>query len=144
MATPVSSRLLAMVHALPLEPDTRVLEIGCGPGAMAREIARRLDRGHILGIDRSAKAIAQAKAASSAEIASGRLSFRRVAIEDFELDPDEAPYDVAVAIRVGALDGRHPELEKRAHGRIAAALTPRGRLFVDIGDTAREVRVRRF
>jgi cyclopropane fatty-acyl-phospholipid synthase-like methyltransferase len=140
----VSSRLIAIIDALPLHPNTRVLEIGCGPGAMAREIARRLDRGCILGIDRSAKAIAQASAASSAEIATGRLSFRCVAIEDFELDPHEAPYDIAVAIRVGALDGRHPELEKRAHRRIAAALTPRGRLFIDSGDTARQIRIRRF
>jgi cyclopropane fatty-acyl-phospholipid synthase-like methyltransferase len=105
----LSGRLMAIVDALPLRSGLRVLEIGCGPGAMAREIAGRIGHGHVLAIDRSAKAIAQANAASAAEIASGRLSLRHAAAEDFELEPGEAPYDIAVAVRVGALDGRHPE-----------------------------------
>lgn len=117
----------------------RVLEIGCGPGAAARAIAAGLTSGHILAIDRSAKAIAQAETASVQEIASGRLSVRRVAAEDFELEPDEAPFDLAFAVRVGALDGRHPEAGKRVLGRVAAALTPNGRLFVDGGQPLREI-----
>lgn len=49
------------------------IEIGCGPGAAAREIAPRIEDGHVLAIDRSAKAVAQARSACAAEIASGRL-----------------------------------------------------------------------
>ena len=135
----VSSRLMAIVDALPLEPGTRVLEIGCGPGAMAREIARRLERGHILAIDRSAKAIARARAASSAELAAGRLRLRCIAHRRFELEPDEAPFDIAVPIRVRALDGRYAESEEKAHRRIAAALTSRGRLFVECRGQVREI-----
>jgi cyclopropane fatty-acyl-phospholipid synthase-like methyltransferase len=131
MVRRVSPRLMAIVNALPLKTGMRVLEIGCGPGATAREIARRIGDGHVLAIDRSAKAIVQARAASRSEIASGILSFRHVAIEDFRLEPGEAPYDLALAIRVGALDGRHPEVEKEARDRIAAALTSSGRLFID-------------
>ena len=63
-----------IVDALPLRPGLRVLEIGCGPGAMARAIAARIGDGHVLAIDRSAKAIAQAAASSQADIALGRLS----------------------------------------------------------------------
>lgn len=81
----ISPRLLALVNALPLRSGMCVLEVGCGPGAMAREIARRIGNGHVLAIDRSAKAIAQARAASRAEIAAGRLRVRQMAIEDFEL-----------------------------------------------------------
>jgi cyclopropane fatty-acyl-phospholipid synthase-like methyltransferase len=139
MAKRLSARLLAIVDALPLRPGLRVLEIGCGPGAAAREIARRIGNGHVLAIDRSAKAIAQANAASSTEIASGRLCLRQVAAEDLELEPGEAPYDIAVAVRVGAFDGRHPEAGRRARARIAAALTSSGRLFIDGGDPLREV-----
>jgi SAM-dependent methyltransferase len=128
MAPDLSPRLAAIVDALPLRPGVRVLEIGCGPGAAAREISSRVDDGHVLGIDRSAKAIAQATAGSGAEIASGRLSFRHVPIEDFELEPGEVPFDIALAVRVGALDGRHPELERDARARVAAALSPTGRL----------------
>lgn len=85
MVAGISPRLLALVNALPLRSGMCVLEVGCGPGAMAREIARRIGNGHVLAIDRSAKAIAQARAASRAEIAAGRLRVRQMAIEDFEL-----------------------------------------------------------
>ncbi len=139
MAGELSARLAAVVEALPLRPGMRVLEIGCGPGAAARAVASRIGDGHVLAIDRSAKAIRQLSEASPAEMAAGRLSARQVAVEDFELAPGEAPFDIAFAIRVGALDGRHPELQRRAHQRIARALVPGGRLFIDGGDPLREV-----
>ena len=50
MSTGPSARLLAIVDALPLRRGLRVLEIGCGPGAAARDIARRIGDGHILAI----------------------------------------------------------------------------------------------
>jgi len=137
MAADLSPRLQAIVDALPLKEGMRVLEIGRGPGGMAREMAGRV--GHVLAIDRSAKAIAQARALSAAEIAAGRLSLRHVAAEALELEPGEAPYDIAVAIRVGALDGRHPQAGRLAKRRIAAALRPGGRLFIDAGDPLREI-----
>ncbi|MGP3968728.1 class I SAM-dependent methyltransferase [Streptomyces sp. 6N223] len=93
----------------------------------------------ILAIDRSAKAISQAKAASAQEIASGRMSVRHVAAEHFALEPGEAPFDIVFAVRVGALDGRHPEAGRRALDRIAAALAPGGRLFIDGGEPLREI-----
>ena len=135
----LSPRLAAVVDALPLRPGIRVLEIGCGPGAAAREVAGRIGDGHILAVDRSARAIEQARAASRDLIDSGRMSVRRVAAEDLELLPGEAAFDLAYAIRVGALDGRHPDVERRARERIAAALTTEGRLFIDGGDPLREV-----
>jgi hypothetical protein len=109
----------------------------------AREIAHRVGDGHVLAIDRSRKAIAQATAASQKEIASGRLRFRHVAIEDLDPSPGEARYHIALAIRVGALDGRHPEIESAAHRRIAAAMTSRGRLFIDGGDPLTEIAIKR-
>lgn len=145
-AQPMSSlspRLAAIVDALPLRPGMRVLEIGCGPGVAAREVARRLRGGHVLGIDRSKKAIALARAGSKAELASGRLSFRGVAIEDFELASDDSPFDLAFAIRVGALDGRHPDVFERACDRIAAALKPRGKLLIDGGAPLRLITLSR-
>jgi cyclopropane fatty-acyl-phospholipid synthase-like methyltransferase len=139
MAERLSPRLTAIVEALPLRPGLRVLEIGCGPGAAAREIARRIGDGHVLAIDRSAKAIAQATAAARAEIAAGRLTLRQIAAEDLDLAPGEASYDIALAVRVGAFDGRHPEAGRRALRRIAAALVSGGRLFIDGGDPLREI-----
>ena len=135
----LSARLAAIVEALPLRPGLRVLEIGCGPGAAARAVARRIGDGHVLAIDRSAAAIRQISALSADEMAAGLLSVRHAAVEDFQLEPGEAPFDLAFAIRVGALDGRHPELERRAHQRIARALVPGGRLFIDGGTPLREI-----
>ena len=139
--TRLSPRLQAVVDALPLQPDSRVLEIGCGPGAAARAIADRLDTGHILAIDRSATAIDHARASAADKIASGRLAFRHVPAEAFVLQPGEAPYDIVFAIRVGALDGRHPRAGQRILRRIAAATTAGARLFVNGGDPLRELTI---
>ena len=135
----MSPRLQAIVDSLPLRPDSRVLEIGCGPGAAARAVAARLVTGRVLAIDRSGAAIAQAEAAAADEIAAGRMSVRQVAAEDFVLAAGEQPYDIVFAVRVGALDGRHPEAGARALERIAWATTAEARLFVDGGDPLREL-----
>jgi len=127
----LSARLAVVVDALPLRPDMRVLEIGCGPGAAARAVAERLTSGHILAIDRSATAIAHATAGAAELIADGRLRVRQAAAEDFVAEPGEGPFDLVFAVRVGALDGRHPAAGLQAFARIAAALAPGGRLFVD-------------
>ena len=136
---PLSDRLRSVVDALPLREGSRVLEIGCGPGAAAREVARRVGTGHVLAVDRSAAAVAAAIAACSAAIASGVLTVRQAAVEDLLLAPDEPPYDLAFAVRVGALDGRHPAAGRLALPHLRAALVPGGRLFVDGGDPLREV-----
>lgn len=141
MARALSPRLAAIVEALPLTSEARVLEIGCGPGAAARAVAARLDSGHIVATDRSAKAIALAREGSVEEIASGRMSIRQVAAEDLILDAGEAPFDLVFAVRVGALDGRHPGAGRRALQRIAAVLTPTDRLLVDGGNPLREIAV---
>jgi SAM-dependent methyltransferase len=135
----LSERLAAVVDALPLRPGMRVLEIGGAPGAAARAIAAQIGNGHILVIDRSAAGVARIERNAAAEIAAGRLSVRHVAAEDFRLEHGEAPFDLAFAVRVGALDGRHPAAGVRARQRIAAALTPTGQLLIDGGDPLRAV-----
>ena len=133
MASKLSGRLQEIVDALPLKEGLRVLEIGCGSGAAAREIARRVPGGRVLGIDRSPKAIKQAIESSNAEIASGILSFRTVSIENFELQEGEEQFDVAFAVRVGALDGRHPEIEQLAIEKIRRALKQDAKMYIDGG-----------
>lgn len=135
----ISDRLLSIVNALPLKPGMRVLEIGCGPGVAAREIAKRIGDGHVLAIDRSSKAIKQAITSSKNEIKSGRLSFRCVSIEEFELEKSDALFDLIFAIRVGALDGRHPEQGKIAFLKIKAALKKNGKFFIDEPGGIKEV-----
>jgi SAM-dependent methyltransferase len=135
----LSPRLAAIVDALPLRPGMRVLEIGGAPGSAARAVASRIGDGHILVIDRSPSGVALTERNARAEIEAGRLSVRLVAVEDFELQPGEEPYELAFAVRVGALDGRHLEAGVHARRRIAAALVRGGRLFIDGGDPLREI-----
>jgi len=116
-----------------------ILEIGCGSGVAAREIVARLDKGSVHAIDRSERAIQQAIRLSSEKMASGKLSYQCVAIEDFEWAKHNAKFDLAFAIRVGALDGRHPELEKLALKRIFKTLKKNGRLLIDYKNGVREI-----
>ncbi len=137
----LSKRLAEIVEALPVKPGHRILEIGCGPGAAARALSEKVSKGHIVGIDRSAKAIALAEKSCRDEIASGRLSFRKVAIENFELTKGEKKFDLIFAVRVGALDGRHPEAGELALEVIRKVLAPGGRVFIDGGKPLKELKV---
>ena len=121
----------------------RIFEIGCGTGVAAREIANRFDNIYILAIDRSPKAIEQAKKNCRAEIKNGKLKFVQAKIEEFELPETEGLFDIAFAVRVGALDGRHPEIEKEALKNITKALKKNGRLFIDGGDPLREFNLKK-
>ncbi|HEY0059077.1 MAG TPA: class I SAM-dependent methyltransferase [Flavisolibacter sp.] len=143
MASKISKRLEEVVDSLPLQEGLRILEIGCGTGMAAREIARRVSDVYVLGIDRSAKAIETSVACSKFEISEGKLRFRKVAIEDFEFS-GQPLFDFAFAIRVGALDGRHPELEQKAFSKIAKALKPNGKLFIDGGKSVKEIDIRQY
>ncbi len=118
----------------------RVIEIGSGPGAAAREVANRIGPGgHVLAVDRSPKAIDRLRRSSADLIDSGRLRTRAVPVEELVLESDEQPYQLAFAVRVGVLDGRHPLLRDVALERIASMLLPGGRLFIDGGDPLTEL-----
>ncbi|MGL4177803.1 MAG: methyltransferase domain-containing protein [Dermatophilaceae bacterium] len=132
MHQPLSPRLAAVLAALPLRPGLRVVEIGGAPGALARALAGRVaPDGHVLVVDRSARGVALTERACAAEIAAGLLAVRCVAGEQLALEPGERRYDLAVANRVGALDGRHPVVGERLLARLDEVLTDDGGLWVD-------------
>lgn len=132
MAAPLSDRLRDVLHALPLRPGMRVVELGGAPGALARHLAAAVaPDGHVLVVDRSARGVALTERACAGEIASGLLSVRCCAGEDLVLDPGEPRYDLVVANRVGALDGRHPAAGDAVLARLRDVLTDDGGLWVD-------------
>ncbi|MBB4062871.1 class I SAM-dependent methyltransferase [Gellertiella hungarica] len=137
----LSARLKAVVEALPLRKGMKVLEIGCSTGAMARHMAECIEDGFVLGIDRSATAIARAREMGTPDAALSRLAYRHASAADFSLPAGDDRFDLAVAIRVGAFDGRHVEEGMRSLPRILAALKPGAPFLIDHGDGLVDVRL---
>jgi ubiquinone/menaquinone biosynthesis C-methylase UbiE len=83
-------------HLLPhLRPGMDVLDVGCGPGTITVDLARRVAPGRALGVDTSAEVIEHA--ASSAAGATG-VSFRVGDVH--ELPVDDGSFDVVHAHQV--------------------------------------------
>lgn len=93
--------LMWITEALSITPADRILEIGCGAGALASLICDRLDRGQVTAIDRSAAAIARASARNADHVATGRAVFHQVDLA--EIDLARRRFDKIVAVNVSAL-----------------------------------------
>jgi ubiquinone/menaquinone biosynthesis C-methylase UbiE len=106
----VSDRLRKVVEELDVQPDERVLEIGCGHGVAATYVCERLDGGRLTAIDRSPKMIEAAERRNAEHVAAGRAEFLVGALEDLKLG--ERRFDKIFAVRVG-LFHREPD---RARG----------------------------
>jgi trans-aconitate methyltransferase len=70
------------VDLLHVDPDDRVLELGCGPGVALEQVARRLLSGTAVGIDHSPVMVKQAARRNRAAIAAGRVLLHVGTIED--------------------------------------------------------------
>jgi ubiquinone/menaquinone biosynthesis C-methylase UbiE len=124
----VSERLEAIVDQLGIDPDDRVLEIGCGHGVAATMVCKRLDGGRLTAIDRSVKMIEAAARRNAANVEAGKAEFLVANLED--LDLGDRRFDVIFAVRVG-LFHREP---KRANALVEPWLAPGGRVrtFFDL------------
>ena len=118
----MSERLRAVVDELDVQPDDRVLEIGCGHGVAATFVCERLDTGRLTAVDRSPKMIAAAERRNAAHVEAGRAEFLVAHLE--ELDLGERRFDNVFAVRV-ALFHREPE---RARALVERYLAPGGRI----------------
>jgi ubiquinone/menaquinone biosynthesis C-methylase UbiE len=119
----VSERLRSIVAQLGIQPDDRVLEIGCGHGVAATFVCERLEGGRLTAVDRSRKMIDAASRRNAAYVEAGRAEFLVAALED--LDLEDRRFEVAFAVRVGLFD-REPE---RARDLVEPWLAPGGRLL---------------
>jgi ubiquinone/menaquinone biosynthesis C-methylase UbiE len=119
----VSERLRKVVERLDVQPDDRVLEIGCGHGVAATFVCERLDGGRLTAIDRSPKMIAAAERRNAEHVVGGRAEFLVMRLEELELA--ERRFDKVFAVRVG-LFHREPD---RARAPVEPYLAPGGRIF---------------
>jgi len=80
----VNHRTLAL---LGIEPDHRVLELGCGSGSALAEAIERTAGGAVLGLDVSATMVAMAKRRNREAVARGTASIRQVDGVNLGLEP---------------------------------------------------------
>src|SRR5579859_1073947 len=78
-----------------LAPDAEVLDVGCGPGTITADLAARVPRGHVTGIDAAQEIIEQARGAvgdrANLDFATGDV---------YALDYPDGSFDVVHAHQV--------------------------------------------
>jgi ubiquinone/menaquinone biosynthesis C-methylase UbiE len=121
----VPPRLLWAVEQLAIEPDDRLLEIGCGGGVAVSLICDRLDEGRITAIDPSAVMVERAARRNEQHVASGKATIRLGRLED--LDFDDGSFTKVFAINVNLFWTRSPARELEIIRRL---LTKDGELYL--------------
>ncbi len=123
-SVPLSSRFAWALEVLPVKPQDRVLEVGCGHGVMLRELASKLTSGHLVGVDRSAKMTALARKAADTR----RLTLLTGAFPEVPPAAD-GRFDLAFALNV-ALFGHEDEAGRAAATALAKLLAPQGSAYL--------------
>lgn len=102
-------------------PDTRILDVGCGAGGLAVELAKRCPGGSVLGVDLSSRMLeVGAKRAAAAGVTN--VEFMRADAQTHVFDPGS--FDVAVSSFGAMFFDDHVA----AFSNIASALKPGGRV----------------
>ena len=115
-----SERIVRAVEALAVDPDDRVLELGCGHGVAVDLVCRRLRTGYVVALDRSAKMVDLARRRNAAHIAAGRATILHTTLED--ADFGDARFDKVFGVHFPPYR-RDPEAVMR---RIEPRLGPGG------------------
>jgi SAM-dependent methyltransferase len=78
-----------------LTPNARILDVGCGPGTITADLADRVPRGRVTGIDAAAEIVEQA-----GELAGQRANLDFATADIYALDYPEDTFDVVHAHQV--------------------------------------------
>lgn len=78
-----------------LAQDARILDVGCGPGTITADLAGRVPRGHVTGVDAAAEIIAQAR-----ELAGQQENLRFATADVYALGYPDDSFDVVHAHQV--------------------------------------------
>jgi SAM-dependent methyltransferase len=129
----VKAQIDGVERFLGLEPRSRILDLGCGSGVRALELARRGHR--VLGVEADERALALGRAAAKGE---------RLNVHFLKADPRAISYR-AEFDAVVCLDGAFGELpsdrdDLRALESARKALKPKARLLIDVLNKERLMR----
>jgi len=107
-----------------ISADARVLDVGCGGGQLALEIAKRRPRARVTGLDLSAEQVARASARAREQGFAPRVTF----VQGSALDQpfDDASFDVVTSVA----SIKHWPGQARGLAECVRVLAPGGRLFV--------------
>ncbi len=111
-----------------LRPGMQLLDVGCGPGTVTVDLARRVAPGRVIGIDRSPDVLAQAGAYASGQGVSIDLRVGDV----YALELPDASFDVVHAHQLL----QHLSNPVRALVELRRVLKPSGLLAARDGDYA--------
>lgn len=110
-----------LLEAAAIQPDSHVLDVGCGTGRATIEAAHRAPAGSAHGIDLSARMLDVARQAAHAE-GLGNATFEQA---DAQVHPiDDARFDIVIGNTSAMFFGDKPA----AFANLARALRPDGRL----------------
>lgn len=113
-----------IVDLLDPRSDSRVLEIGFGPGYAISLLADRSLRGKVVGIDHSETMVAVASERNREAIASGLVELHQASVE--QLDELDGEYDRIMAVNAYQFWPNRIETLKR----LRSLLAPGGRLAI--------------
>lgn len=117
-----------MLEAVAVKRDDRVLEIGCGTGRLVGEMAKKIGRGHIEGVDFSDAMVAIARRNNRDAIGSGYV---RITRGDFDkLGYGSGCFDKVCSVNTVYFWSRPEGTAKR----IAAVLDPGGNVALAFED----------
>lgn len=129
-----------LIEHLQLTPAHRILDMGCGTGRHALELARR--GYHVTGVDLSDGMLAQARHIAQQE-GLHTLTFQQADATQYTT-PE--PFDRIYCVCEGSLGligtGESPQAHDRAvFGRLYQALKPNGRMLVTVLNAMRHIRL---
>jgi SAM-dependent methyltransferase len=113
-----------VVDLLAVEPEDRILEIGCGPGTATKLVAARATSGLAAAVDPSRVMVAQARRRLRSEIKAGRAEVAQAPAE--QLPFDDESFTGALAI----FTVHHWSDALRGLREILRVLRPGGRLVI--------------
>ncbi len=134
LSNPMQTWGEAVLERLSLRGDETVLDLGCGSGRLTEYLLRRVPRGRVIAVDRSANMLAAAREHLEAEF-EGRVEYVQKSLD--ELDFDRIA-DVAFSNAAFHWIKDHPRLFRA----VFAALRPGGWLAAQCGAGPNIARVR--